>query len=231
MSYTWQYNLWDRKNEGINRMKLTLLPCLFLAVGLAACAHVQPAATAVAPTSAATYDMGVAHGRTAEVDVQAASRTLQGYDEPTSHHWTADDITEYDVTLTQRTGPGLFAPVGDGVTVVLPTGGESPKTKAVFLNLQQGQYYRASVKAMGRIGGLQGTGEPGCLNAQAGDADAVDFDFTAAQDVVSAMQETVTIHFDGVSFNGKGLVTFASPDDGAYVNPSATPVAVGWPQP
>ncbi|MDB5100341.1 MAG: hypothetical protein JWM80_4762 [Cyanobacteria bacterium RYN_339] len=185
-----------------------------IALALSACATVGPGATL--PTNAPV-------GPTARVEIQAPPsrfRTL-GEDAPV-HHWVANDIVKYAVTLRPRleTDPPTFGDaVADPVNVTVK--GDQAKTTAVFANLAQGRYYRAYVTALGNVKGqLKGALVP--LNAEAA-GDYTDFDFTASQDVVASLSHSVTVHFDGMGFNGTGGVTFGRPEDGIYVNPSAPP--------
>ena len=47
-------------------------------------------------------------------------------------------------------------------------------------------------------------------------AATADFDFTATQDVTTVYDNTATVVFDSVGFNGTGNLTFGSPADGGY---------------
>ena len=183
--------------------------------------------TAPQGSDAAILDLGAPHGRTADVqihlpaDADPAKYRLQIA--LPGHKWVAGDVSNYVVTLQQRTGVGpdvyTTTPLA---TVTVNVMADPPQSQAVFANLQQGQYYRAFVAAMGTNEDVQ---RPSTnlvqLNSQA-TADYTDFDFTTTQAAALADSAAVTVHFDGVVFNGTGTINFAAPD-GLYSQPPTGP--------
>lgn len=206
----------------LNRLGLVGLLSLIAACSQAA-PVTAPATGAAGSASALTMDLGAPNGRTASLSFSPAeARAYQLMAPIAAHHWVAADVYEYDVNLQVRGGTAgnyTYADLATPVNVSLPTSGAGAKTTAVFNNLAQGQYYRAFVTAKGSPGRVDNST---VMNHDA-TADYGDFDFTAAQNVAQSLDDVVTVHFDSVAFNGSGTVTFASPADGAYANPTSAP--------
>lgn len=206
---------------------------LALTVGallLAACSQSLPGGI---PSASAP----VAQGQNASVASVAVSLTLlapkafalQATGTNPVHRWVPADMTKYVVSLQRRTAaavgqtPATFADVvvnNAPLQLNVPVG-PNGTGQANFGALRQGEYYRAKVAAMGKVNGL---GNEMQMNAQA-TADFVDFDFTAANDVASKVDRTLTVKFDDAPFSGTGSISFGTPSPGVYVQPSSGPTA------
>ncbi len=187
---------------------------LVLALSVAGCAASAPG---IAPEHAASPTTVVANSGLS--GNRAIAVTLQpprdgGFaTQATVHRWVDADIYQYEVTL--KVGDGTtFTDLPTPLTVVVPRK-DSPKTRAVFTNLRQGQIYQVSVTAKGNVGG---TAADMALNSVPATAR---FDFSAAQDVEDTLSADLRVAFDAVEFNGSGSTTLLPPEDGTYRNPTA----------
>lgn len=193
-------------------MRILRLAPPVLSLALAACAQAQLLTPAGLPIQDVVVNAGAVNGRTAVVSLSAAY-SLQAAG---THHWAASDVTEYDVDLQVKNGSGSFVEMSPVMSAqLMVSGGVAPK--AVFANLTQGHFYRAFVTA--KSGSTP-------INAHAS-ADYADFDFTATQDVQDTVNDTLTVHLDGVDYSGTDALGFSSPAPGGFANPTATPFITG----
>lgn len=198
----------------MKRTILSLVLGTLISGNLAGCAFPGTAPSPVSAPDAVTTSSALGGNRTLSITMlppQDASYQTAAI----VHRWVDNDIFQYEATLKVWNGTS-FVDLQTPLTVVVPRKGATPKTRAVFTNLRQGQRYQVSIAARGNVGGTAATT---LLNSST--ATTADFDFTATQDVEDTVATNVQVTFDSVAFNGNGSTTIGTPADGTYTNPSA----------
>jgi len=142
--------------------------------------------------------------------VQLDQATFSGFrSQAVVHAWGPADIYQYEVTLrTLDTTSGHYEDFDPPLTAIVPMKGQdNPYNRAVFTHLRQGFRYRAEIVAKGNVGG---TAAEQVLNSVTGTA--VDYDFSAAQDVEDTLYQRVKVILDPAAFQGTANLILVTPD-------------------
>lgn len=172
-------------------MKQLILASLVLSL-VAGCGQIQPMAYSTRALDDATVvrDMGFKGGKTLALDLSVPQAALRGIQAAADFKgWTAKDIYQYDLTLSDVTvaaSPKNLATF----SVVCKEG----KAKALFTNLKPGLKYQIKVVAKGNKGGTAATT---VLNTQTPAIGHLDLTGVAADSGAVEVSTSIVVQLDG----------------------------------
>lgn len=193
-------------------MKKFVLASLVLSI-VAGCGQIQPTAYSTRSLDDATVvrDMGFKGGKTLALNLSVPQEALRGIQAVSDFKgWTAKDIYQYDLTLSDVTTS--TAKTLATFSVVCKEG----KAKALFTNLKPGLKYQIKVVAKGNKGGTAATS---VLNTQTPAVGNLDLTETAPDSGAIEVTTSIVVQLDG-AYERTGSVSLV-PLDGNTISDAA----------